>query len=114
MTSSSLEFCVRNTEEAEKATQAGANRRGQAKGVWGMIEQSELAESIREDDKRKVEEQIDIPSLLSCQDPTDIPSPPSTTTAPVPGPSDPAPGACLQPLISPDVRGVSAFCLIVV
>ena len=74
MTSSSLEFCVRNTEEAEKATQAGANRRGQAKGVWGMIEQSELAESIREDDKRKVEEQIDIPSLLSCRDPTDFPS----------------------------------------
>ena len=80
VTSSSLEFCVRNTEEAEKATQAGANRRGQAKGVWGMIEQSELAESIREDDKRKVEEQIDIPSLLSCRDPTDIPSPPPEQT----------------------------------
>ena len=68
-----LESCVRNTEEAEKATQAGASGRGEAKGVWGMIEQSELAKSIREDDKKKVEEQIDTHSLLSSRDPTDIP-----------------------------------------
>ncbi|RDX54543.1 RNI-like protein [Lentinus brumalis] len=68
-----LESCVRNTEEAEKAAQGGSSGRGEAKGVWGMIEQSELAKSIREDDKKKVDEQIDIPSPRS-RSPTDIPS----------------------------------------
>ncbi|EJF63717.1 RNI-like protein [Dichomitus squalens LYAD-421 SS1] len=75
-----LESCVRNTEEAEKASQAGTGGRGEAKGVWGMLEQSELAKSIREDDKKKVEGQIDTSSLLSSRDPTDIPSPPTEQT----------------------------------
>ncbi|TFK65923.1 RNI-like protein [Pluteus cervinus] len=40
-----LNSCVRNTEEAERRAQAVA--RGLGKGVWGMIEESELAKSIR-------------------------------------------------------------------
>ncbi|KAG5637415.1 hypothetical protein H0H81_004673 [Sphagnurus paluster] len=42
-----LNSCVRNTEEAERISQAGASGRGLGKGVWGMIEDSELAKSIR-------------------------------------------------------------------
>ncbi|CDO75859.1 hypothetical protein BN946_scf184833.g10 [Trametes cinnabarina] len=72
-----LETCIRNTEEAEKATMGDAansqSGRGEGKGVWGMIEQSELAKSIREDDKKKVDEQTDILSPPS-RNPTDIPS----------------------------------------
>ncbi|KAI8970894.1 RNI-like protein [Trametes punicea] len=72
-----LETCIRNTEEAEKAaigeSPDGQSGRGEAKGVWGMIEQSELAKSIREDDKKKVDEQIEV-LPPSSQDPTDTPS----------------------------------------
>ncbi len=75
-----LESCVRNTEEADRASQGGTSGRGEAKGVWGMIEQSELAKSIREDDKKKVDELNDTSSLLSSRDPTDIPSPSAEQT----------------------------------
>ncbi|PIL27549.1 hypothetical protein GSI_10700 [Ganoderma sinense ZZ0214-1] len=75
-----LESCVRNTEEADRASHGGASGRGEAKGVWGMIEQSELAKSIREDDKKKVDELNDTSSLLSSRDPTDIPSPSAEQT----------------------------------
>ena len=75
-----LESCVRNTEEADRASHGGASGRGEAKGVWGMIEQSELAKSIREGDKKKVDEQIDTPSFLSARGPTDIPSPSAEQT----------------------------------
>ncbi|KAI0371987.1 RNI-like protein [Pilatotrama ljubarskyi] len=72
-----LESCIRNTEEAERASMGGTpngySGRGEAKGVWGMIEQSELAKSIREDDKKKVDEQHDV-SLSPSRNPTDIPS----------------------------------------
>lgn len=65
-----LNTCVRNTEEAERATQTAksdiASGRGQGKGVWGMIEESELAKTFREDDKKKVEAQVlDANSLTS-------------------------------------------------
>ncbi|KAI0746800.1 RNI-like protein [Daedaleopsis nitida] len=66
-----LESCVRNTEEAERVSHAGSGGRGEAKGVWGMLEQSELAKSIRQDDKKKVDEQIDVASPRSPA-PTDI------------------------------------------
>lgn len=70
-----LETCIRNTEEAERASLGDAasiqSGRGEAKGVWGMIEQSELAKSIREDDKKKVDEQTDILPSLS-RGPTNI------------------------------------------
>ncbi|KAI0072487.1 RNI-like protein [Panus rudis PR-1116 ss-1] len=50
-----LETCTRNTEEAEKQTTNGESGRGQSKGVWTMIETSELAKTFREDDKKKVD-----------------------------------------------------------
>lgn len=40
-----LGTCVRNTEEAEAGGVAGG--KGLGKGVWGLIEESELARSIR-------------------------------------------------------------------
>ena len=51
-----LNTCVRNTEEAENAQNdaPGGNGRGIGKGVWGMIEESELAKSIRKDEEKKV------------------------------------------------------------
>lgn len=49
---------MRNTEEAEKQSRsAGADdgsSRGGGKGVWGMIEESELVKSIRSSDDPKV------------------------------------------------------------
>lgn len=53
-----LNTCVRNTEEAEKLTakaaEGGPSGRGLGKGVWGMIEESELARSIRIGEEKKV------------------------------------------------------------
>lgn len=54
-----LNSCVRNTEEAERTTQApngpsGESGRGLGKGVWGMIEESELAKSIRLGEEKEV------------------------------------------------------------
>ncbi|CCM02426.1 uncharacterized protein FIBRA_04524 [Fibroporia radiculosa] len=72
-----LNSCVRNTEEAEKSSQSssseGGSGRGQGKGVWGMIEESELAKSLRQDDEKKVDDLVDnspVPSEAS----TDVPS----------------------------------------
>ena len=54
-----LNTCVRNTEEAERAahpTQAEVpSGRGQGKGVWMMIEESELAKTFRQDEQKKVD-----------------------------------------------------------
>ncbi|EMD36293.1 hypothetical protein CERSUDRAFT_95631 [Gelatoporia subvermispora B] len=62
-----LNTCVRNTEEAEKKSQTegaeGPSGRGQAKGVWGMIEESELAKSIRQGDQKKVDEDVPVEGL---------------------------------------------------
>ena len=55
-----LNTCVRNTEEAEKhshtptGSTVGTGGRGHAKGVWGMIDESELAKRIRQDEAKKV------------------------------------------------------------
>jgi hypothetical protein len=52
-----LNSCVRNTEEAEKSSNGpnhGASGRGLGKGVWGMIEDSELAKTIRKDEVMRV------------------------------------------------------------
>ena len=49
-----LNSCVRNTEEAEKnirnpeSGHSGGSKRSLGKGVWGMIEDSELAKTIRQ------------------------------------------------------------------
>lgn len=73
-----LNTCIRNTEEAEKAGQpaksdAGSGR-GQGKGVWLMIEESELAKSFRKDDKKKVEAHVPDASLqiILCQSVADM------------------------------------------
>ena len=65
-----LNTCIRNTEEAEKNAKAaasgesgtatsatGSSGKGSAKGLWNMIEESELAKSIRLDEERKVRAQ---------------------------------------------------------
>ena len=57
-----LNTCVRNTEEAEKATHPAHNEapsgRGQGKGLWVMIEESELAKTFRHDEQKKVDAPI--------------------------------------------------------
>lgn len=55
-----LNTCVRNTEEAEKTAQTASSGRGSGKGVWGMIEESELAKRFK-----KVDQKIVRPSF-SC------------------------------------------------
>src|SRR6267154_3064059 len=54
-----LNTCIRNTEEAEWNAQLsstnGASGRGQGKGVWGMIEESRLAKTLRKDGLKKAE-----------------------------------------------------------
>ena len=74
-----LNTCVRNTEEAEKASHtpdAGANGRGQGRGLWVMIEESELAKTFRQDEQKKVEAPgPGVPSSLPPQEaPTDLTS----------------------------------------
>ena len=49
-----LNTCVRNTEEAERNSQAMGSGRGLGKGVWGMIEESELAKTFKKGDEKKV------------------------------------------------------------
>ena len=49
-----LSTCVRNTEEAARAAKSGEGGRRGGKGVWGMIEESKLAQSIRLDEEKKV------------------------------------------------------------
>jgi len=53
-----LNTCIRNTEEAENAQNdsSGGNSRGSGigKGVWGMIEESSLARTIRLNDGKQV------------------------------------------------------------
>ncbi|KAJ7123492.1 hypothetical protein C8R44DRAFT_620615 [Mycena epipterygia] len=61
-----LNACVRNTEEAERNAHLGGGAsggggdsgRGLGKGVWGMIEESELAKSIRFNEEKKIENDI--------------------------------------------------------
>lgn len=75
-----LNTCVRNTEEAEKASHTldstGSIGRGQGRGVWMMIEESELAKTFRQDEQKKVEAPGPgvPPSLASSDDPADMPS----------------------------------------
>lgn len=67
-----LNTCIRNTEEAEKAAHVSdglrspASNRGLGKGVWNMIQESELAKSIRQGGGLKVDEcSSDMISLLT-------------------------------------------------
>lgn len=68
-----LGTCVRNTEEAERAAHPVHNDvpsgRGQGKGVWVMIEESELAKTFRQDEQKKVEAPVsDATSSLDLAD----------------------------------------------
>ncbi|EIN04586.1 hypothetical protein PUNSTDRAFT_47270 [Punctularia strigosozonata HHB-11173 SS5] len=67
-----LDSCVRNTEEAERKTQEADGRvegdacsqssmKGTGKGVWAMVETSQLARSIAKDDAKKASA-ADVPS----------------------------------------------------
>lgn len=55
-----LNTCIRNTEEAERAAHVSDGSRtpisikGVSKGVWNVIEESELAKSIRQGGGLKV------------------------------------------------------------
>ena len=49
-----LNTCVRNTEEAERNSQTVASGRGQGKGLWGLIEESELAKTFKKGEEKKV------------------------------------------------------------
>jgi len=55
-----LNTCIRNTEEAERAahifdgSRTQMSHKGAGKGVWNMIEASELAKSIRQGGGLKV------------------------------------------------------------
>lgn len=59
-----LNTCVRNTEEAERVSNPeAASGRGQGKGVWGMIEESELAKTFRQDEKKQPDEPL--PTIIT-------------------------------------------------
>lgn len=49
-----LATCTRNTEDAERASQTIGSGKGLGKGVWGMIEESELAKTFKKDEEKKV------------------------------------------------------------
>ena len=67
-----LNSCVRNTEEAERSSQqalanghgsenkgGSGSGRGLGKGVWGMIEESELAKTIRRGEEKEKEKETE-------------------------------------------------------
>jgi len=73
-----LNSCVRNTEEAERSSQqvlgngngienggGSGSGRGLGKGVWGMIEESELAKSIRRGEEKEKETESKVRSCSS-------------------------------------------------
>ncbi|KAF9444503.1 RNI-like protein [Macrolepiota fuliginosa MF-IS2] len=104
-----LNTCIRNTEEAERSSRGGfaastgsaptsaisetpgatasqiVSGRGQKKGVWGLIEDSELARSIRKDEEKKIENSV-ITRARGCvnQLKAFIASSPSPSPAPSP------------------------------
>ncbi|EJD08451.1 uncharacterized protein FOMMEDRAFT_101852 [Fomitiporia mediterranea MF3/22] len=53
-----LNTCIRNTEEAERTSQTAGSGRGMGKGVWGMIEESELAKTFKKGDEKKVDDEL--------------------------------------------------------
>lgn len=96
-----LNTCIRNTEEVEKASQAAvaqASGKGSGKGVWGLIEESELARSIRRDEaKRQVEGSVIARAeALLAQIEKGVPNVPSKPSLTVPPSSGLSP-----PLLSP-------------
>ncbi|KAJ7193135.1 hypothetical protein GGX14DRAFT_593226 [Mycena pura] len=109
-----LNACVRNTEEADAQRAGGSgiltpvepgpgvndrtdgrlppsvSRRGNGRGVWGLIEESELAKSIRLDEEKKLEGDVAVRARACiAQLETMLASPPPLTSSPVPAPMVP-------------------------
>ncbi|KAI6169874.1 hypothetical protein EDD17DRAFT_1785645, partial [Pisolithus thermaeus] len=96
-----LNTCIRNTEAASKASKAAAtqtNEKDAGKGVWGLIEESELARSIRRDDAKVSCSDIELAKVGSTAwldatiSPAALPSPSSPVL-----PSSPTSSANLSP-----------------
>ncbi|KAJ7100977.1 hypothetical protein B0H15DRAFT_919984 [Mycena belliarum] len=99
-----LDACVRNTERAERNAHAGAeggngngslthstSGRGLGKGVWNMIEDSELAKSIRLDEEKKLESDIVLRAHACAAQMEALffpPAVPASPNAPLPSPAD--------------------------
>ncbi|KAJ7229308.1 hypothetical protein B0H12DRAFT_1212926 [Mycena haematopus] len=108
-----LNACVRNTEEAERRAGGGSagpqtpvvgsamvtgpgmygNGNVNGSGVWGMIEESELAKSIRLDEEKKFESDVVVRAracvaLLEAM--LAPPPPPASPSSPAPPPPSPA------------------------
>ncbi|KAF5339788.1 hypothetical protein D9611_009036 [Ephemerocybe angulata] len=82
-----LNTCIRNTEEAERNSRVAsdaastASGRGLGKGVWGMIEESELAKSIRLDEEKKFESDVLVRGRASVTELTQLVSSLETSKA---------------------------------
>ncbi|KAG1738822.1 uncharacterized protein EDB91DRAFT_1248983 [Suillus paluster] len=78
-----LNTCIRNTEEAEKAAHISdgicspTSNRGLGKGVWNMIQESELAKSIRQGGRLKSAEAVSRAHALLSQIESSMNSPTS-------------------------------------
>ncbi|KAJ7177065.1 hypothetical protein C8R46DRAFT_1246346, partial [Mycena filopes] len=92
-----LNACVRNTEEAERVAgereRGKAGGRGHGKGVWGMIEESELAKSVRLDEEKKNDADVVVraracAALLEAMLAPPPVAPAATDSAPTPSPAD--------------------------
>ncbi|KAL4079887.1 hypothetical protein V8B97DRAFT_1928380 [Scleroderma yunnanense] len=82
-----LNTCTRNTEEAEKASQAAAAQasgKRSGKGVWDLIEESELARSIRRDEAKIEGNAIARAEALLVQIEKGAPNVPSTLSLTIP------------------------------
>lgn len=82
-----LNSCVRNTEEAERITKGAegsstGSGRGLGKGVWGMIEESELAKSIRKDEEKKIESDVVVRARACLTSLANVTAAPSSTVNP--------------------------------
>ncbi|KAF8340191.1 hypothetical protein F5887DRAFT_1076994 [Amanita rubescens] len=79
-----LNTCIRNTEEAENAQNdsSGGNSRGGGigKGVWGMIEESSLARSIRLNDGKQNAADVVVKARRCTTELNDVLSDPSRPT----------------------------------
>lgn len=114
-----LNSCVRNTEEAERNSHANSangsasiasagtgagSRRGLGKGVWNMIEESELAKSIRLDEENKNESDIAARAraCIAQLSSTISPTPRNNTPTPTPRSSSPTtPTMSPRPISTP-------------
>ncbi|KAI5987226.1 hypothetical protein EDD15DRAFT_2469702, partial [Pisolithus albus] len=94
-----LNTCIRNTEEASKASKVAStqtNGKDAGKGVWGLIEESELARSIRRDDAKVSCSDIEVGSTAWLGATAPSTALPSLSSSVLPSPSSTLP-ASLSP-----------------